>query len=122
MPPLQRQIGKAMDYQFELLENEEADEVGYLIQGSYESAYSTYGHLLSLGVSREDARSVLPLGTQTHLIASSHLKGWFRFLAQRTDPHAQDEIRGIATEIERQLRTAFPVSLAAWDTEGRRPL
>lgn len=122
MPPLKRQIGKAMDYTFGPLSAEEQRWAEDAVRCAYDQSMLSYQRLRKAGVSREDARSVLPLGTQTHLIASSHLKGWLRFLAQRTDPHAQDEIRGIATEIETHLRTAFPVSLAAWDAEGRRPL
>lgn len=122
MPTFKRQIGKSMDYQFEPLGDENTETAKHLIESQYRLSHNTYRNLLSLGVSREDARSVLPLGLKTHLIASSHLKGWLRFLAQRTDPHAQDEIRGIAHEIEVHLRTAFPVSLAAWDSYGRRAL
>ncbi len=122
MPTLKRQIGKSMDYQFGAMEITGAMAAEQAVSLAYQDAYRTYRELLNYGLSREDARSVLPLGTKTHLIAASHLKGWFRFLAQRTDPHAQDEIRGIATEIERHLAEAFPVSVLAWIENGRRAL
>lgn len=119
-PPLKRQIGKAMNYRFEL--HPDADTAAGWVQEAYERAHATYRGLLALGFSREDARSVLPLGLKTHLIVSGHLKGWLRFLSQRTDLHAQDEIRAIANEIETHLRTAFPHSVAAWDANGRKAL
>ena len=119
-PTIKRQIGKAMDYQFEPMSGPELNTALTIVDYAYSVAHRAYADLLRWGVSREDARSVLPLGLQTHLIVSSHLKGWLRFLAQRTDPHAQDEIRGIATEIEGHLREAFPHSLSAWDAAGRR--
>ena len=122
MPSLKRQIGKAMDYTFTPLYPSERYTAEKAMETAYQASYAAYKELRRQGISREDARSVLPLGLQTHLIASSHLKGWLRFLAQRTDPHAQDEIRGVAHEIEAHLRAAFPVALDAWDQCGRRAL
>lgn len=121
-PNLKRQIGKAMDYQFEPLDGTAFDIAMGTVSRAYEVAYQCYHDLLRFGVSREDARSVLPLGLRTRLIASSHLKGWLRFLSQRTDPHAQDEIRAVASEIETLLRGQFPAALAAWDESGRRAM
>lgn len=122
MPTLKRQVGKAMDYQFKTMTEGEQMMAEDLVRNLYGNAHRRYLHLLEIGVSREDARSVLPLGLRTRLIASSHLKGWLRFLSQRTDPHAQDEIRAVATEIETLLRGQFPSALAAWDESGRRAM
>lgn len=121
-PEMKRQIGKAMDYQFQPLDTPERHIAEPIIEASYRASYAAYQQLRNQGIAREDARSVLPLGTMTHLIVSSHLKGWLRFLSQRTDPHAQDEVRDIALEIEGYLRTKFPVSLDAWDSYGRKAL
>lgn len=120
MPPLKRQIGKAMDYVFTELDDSIRTNNQERIAAFYAESYRLYQSLLADGISREDARYVLPLGMKTRLIVSGNLRGWLRFLAQRTDPHAQDEIRAVATEIEAHLRTAFPVSLDAWDSYGRR--
>lgn len=118
-PALKRQVGKAMAYAFEPLPVAVVEEAQASVRRAYERAYQSYYDLLKIGVSREDARSVLPLGMKTRLIASSHLKGWLRFLAQRTDPHAQDEIRGIANEIEAALSAQYPEAMAAWNEAGR---
>lgn len=122
VPVLKQQIGKSMNYEFVPLDDMEQAEARRIVDEAYFDAYHRYEMLLDMGVSREDARSVLPLGLKTRLIVSGHLKGWLRFLSQRTDPHAQDEIRAVAAEIEGHLRTAFPVSLDAWDSYGRRAL
>mgnify|MGYP000491051034 CR=1 FL=1 len=123
MPVLKRQFGKPMDYQFEALSPEEQRWADDAVRCAYDQSTLSYQRLRKAGVSREDARSVLPLGTQTHLIASSHLKGWLRFLAQRTEPHAQDEIReDVAAPIEAFLTEALPVSMSAWIAAGRRAL
>ncbi len=122
VPPLKQQIGKSMDYAFVPLPTEIRQAALAIINESYASAYRDYNDLLNMGVSREDARSVLPLGTMTHLIVSSHMKGWLRFMAQRLDPHAQDEIREIANVIEEQFIAQTPVSMQAWTDFGRRAL
>ncbi len=121
-PAIKRQVGKPMDYQFEPMDDEDHANSVEDIRGAYEDAYMIYQRLLKRGMCREDARSVLPLGTKTSLIVSGDLVAWLRFLSRRTDAHAQDEIRGIANEIEKHLRTAFPHSVAAWNSEGRRAL
>lgn len=125
MPALKQQVGKSMDYRFVELEHNAKQIAEQIVNDAYKHAYAAYQALLSLPgspVSREDARSVLPLGTKTSLIVSGDLVAWLRFLSRRTDMHAQDEIREKANEIEKHLRTAFPHSVAAWDAEGRRPL
>lgn len=122
MPPLKSQVGKAMDYTFSPMDGTARSVAEGSVAHAYEQAYQSYHDLLRFGVAREDARSVLPLGLKTRLIVSCHLKGWLRFLSQRTDPHAQDEIREIAFAIEEHLARALPVSLAAWASAGRRAL
>lgn len=119
MPPLKRQVGKAMDYQYEPLPMSLHASLTDAVRTQYAYAYAAYETLLAAGVAKEDARSVLPLGLQTALIVSGDLVAWLRFLSRRTHPHAQDEIRGIAHEIEGHLRTAVPTVMDAWDKAGR---
>lgn len=122
MPTLKRQVGRAMDYEFAELSDFDRVWAEASIEEAYANAYQTYQALLKHGVSREDARSVLPLGLKTALIVSGDLVAWLRFLSRRTDLHAQDEIRAIAIAIEGHLSAAFPHSVAAWDADGRRAL
>lgn len=122
MPTLKRQVGKAMDYTYEPFDGSDLHWVAATVKLAYEQAHGHYRSLLGAGVAKEDARSVLPLGLQTALIVSGDLAAWLRFLSRRTHPHAQDEIRGIAQEIEGHLRTIAPVTLDAWNRAGRRPM
>jgi thymidylate synthase (FAD) len=121
-PPLKHQVGRALDYAYEPLHPDTEAAARAEIDEAYQRAYATYQQLLYVGVAKEDARSVLPLGMRTALIVSGDLAAWLRFLSRRTDRHAQDEIRSKANEIERILREHVPVTLAAWDATGRRPL
>lgn len=120
MPRLKRQIGKAMDYQYEPLTGDDRRDAEGCIQHAYQRAYETYKGLIDGGLAKEDARSVLPLGMETALIVSGDLVAWLRFLARRTHPHAQDEIRTLAHAVEMHLSTIVPVTLAAWTDSGRR--
>lgn len=122
VPALKRQVGKPMEYAYEPLSTDDFNQARDIVDGAYRTAYRRYQELLQLGVSREDARSVLPLGTETVLIVSGDLVAWLRFLSRRTHPHAQDEIRQDAIQIERHLGTFVPVTMTAWAEHGRRAL
>lgn len=73
------------------------------ISGAYQTAYRHYLELLEAGVKKEDARFVLPEGTQTELIVVGNLQAWLDFIKLRADKHAQLEIRTVAKEINNQL-------------------
>lgn len=122
MPVPKRQVGKAMDYAYEVLAGDEQDAAASLLASAYEQAMAAYRALLDMGVCREDARYVLPLGLKTAMIVTGDLKGWFRFLSQRLHPSAQDEIREIAGGIDAAISGVVPVSWAAWVTYGRKAL
>lgn len=64
-----------------------------------EAAQSTYRHLLNIGVAPEQARFVLPQGIYTEWYWTGSLSAYARFFKQRSDPHAQYEIREYAKAI-----------------------
>lgn len=73
------------------------------ISSLYQTAHRVYNELLAEGVKKEDARFVLPEGTQTELIVTGNLQAWLDFVKLRADKHAQLEIRQVAIEINNQL-------------------
>lgn len=73
------------------------------ISSLYQTAYRVYQDLLEAGVKKEDARFVLPEGTQTELIVTGNFQAWLDFIRLRADKHAQWEIRAVAKEINNQL-------------------
>jgi thymidylate synthase (FAD) len=73
------------------------------ISGLYQTAYRYYQELIAAGVKKEDARFVLPEGTQTELVVTGNLQAWLDFIKLRADKHAQWEIRAVAKEINNQL-------------------
>ena len=72
-----------------------------------------YEKLLDMGVSKEEARVVLPVGLMTKFYMTGNLRNWMQFLALRLDPHAQWQTRIIAKMIFDQLVSMFPISVGA---------
>lgn len=72
-----------------------------------------YNLLLREGVAPEQARFVLPQGTYTEWIWTGSLAAYARFYKQRSDPHAQWEIRQYAEAVGKIIEPLFPVSWEA---------
>lgn len=85
------------------------DEYCYsLINKLEEDILYTYNVLIDNGVSKEQARFILPQHTSTHLYMKGSLRSWLTFLLQRDSIHAQHEIRMLAIEIKKQLMLYVP--------------
>ena len=63
---------------------------------------------LDMGVARECARMVLPLGTQTRMYMTGNIRSWMHYIAVRTEPDTQKEHRVIAEAIRQQLAETAP--------------
>lgn len=86
----------------------------YLVYSqAIEACNNAYKDLLNLGLAPEQSRMVLPLGTYTEWYWTGSLAAYARFYAQRSDPHAQAEIREYAEEIGSIISGLFPVSWSA---------
>lgn len=86
-----------------------------LIDQTCENSFAVYGRLLSEGVPRELARTVLPVATYTRMFASVDLLNLLKFLTLRTHEHAQWEIREYAKALPKLIRPIVPVTVAAWE-------
>lgn len=84
------------------------------ISAQNRSAFVTYEEMISNGVPREIARSVLPVGTYSHMFATMNLHNLFRFLSERLHEHAQYEIRVYAEAILELIEPVVPVAVAAF--------
>lgn len=85
-----------------------------LVNKSHDKAYHTYGVLLDAGISREQARGVLPLNVYTRFVWKMDLHNLMHFLKLRLDSHAQKEIRVYAEVIERLVALKFPLTYEAF--------
>lgn len=103
--------------EFNALPAEKTAGVAYLCQRMRSlnvSAFKEYKHLLSRGVPRELARSVLPVATYSHMFATVNLHNLFNFLRERLHPHAQYEIRVYAEAMLELVESIVPVAVAAF--------
>jgi thymidylate synthase (FAD) len=84
----------------------------------YENAEHLYREMVSNGIAKECARSILPLSTQTRLFMNGTLRSFIHYLQVRTDPSTQMEHRQIALEIQKIFCQQFPIIGEAAFSEG----
>lgn len=72
-----------------------------------------YKALISRGVSKEQARMLLPLTFMTEVVWTASLQAIHNFVVLRDSDHAQKEIRLLAQEICKIAETEFPVAFGA---------
>jgi thymidylate synthase (FAD) len=82
-------------------------------RSSCRSAVTHYKELLSLGVCREQARCVLPLGLYSEVYWTVSLQAVAHFIRLRADSHAQWEIQQYAAAVRAVVEPLFPVGLKA---------
>jgi thymidylate synthase (FAD) len=113
------QVGKPGAYSFEPVSDEIAETTRERLQEVYEAAYRTYEELVELGVARELARSVLPVGAYTEFYWTVNARSLMNFLSLRNSEAAQREIRRYAEACERFLEEQMPVTYAAFVANDR---
>lgn len=86
-----------------------------ILRRQNEAAFATYKALLGAGWPRELARTILPLGTYSHMFATANLRSVLHFLDLRDHSHAQHEIRVYAQAIRELIRAVVPVAVEAWE-------
>lgn len=67
------------------------------------------------GLSRELARTVLPVGNYTELYWKQNLHNMLHLLHLRRDSHAQYEIRAYAEAVYDLIKPLFPLTIEAWE-------
>lgn len=87
---------------------------------SCKKSFETYRHFLAQGISREQARMVLPVNLYTQVYMTVNLRNLFHFLKLRLHNHAQWEIRQYASAILKILRQLpdFKWSLEVFDEDN----
>lgn len=122
---LRRRVGKPGRYEYEpFVDGEpEGSNVGAQaadrIDRHGRESFQLYQRLLAAGVAPEQARAVLPVSAYTEFWWSVNARSLMNFLALRTAPSAQAEIRAYAEGVERLWAGVMPVTHAAWVASGR---
>jgi thymidylate synthase (FAD) len=79
----------------------------------YQTCFDAYQDAIRYGVCPEQARFLLPQGTNVNWYWTGSLAAFARFYGQRTDSHAQVEIQELAVTVGNLIEPLFPVSWAA---------
>jgi thymidylate synthase (FAD) len=78
-----------------------------------EDALGLYDDMINAGICPEQARFVLPQGTEVNWVWTGSLYAFANVYNQRSDTHAQVETQEIAKKIGDIIKPLFPVSWAA---------
>ncbi len=109
IPHLRRQDHKNRQNSIDDLPAELVGSYYRRISELYENAEHLYREMVSNGIAKECARSILPLSTQTRLFMNGTLRSYIHYLQVRTDPSTQLEHRQIALEIKKIFCQQFPI-------------
>lgn len=101
---------QASQQQAAVEDNEAALQV---YEASLEQSFAAYQKLIGLGVCREQARMVLPLGFMNTLIWTASLEAVVNFVKLRDHDGAQLEIRNLALAIKELIMPICPISVDA---------
>ena len=111
LPHLRSQDLKNKQASHDDLDPAKVDLMNKQIQQIYHSTFDYYEYLLSQGVAKECARSILPLGTPTRLYMSGSIRSWIHYIQIRAGVETQLEHRLIAEAVkdifEQQLPSVY---------------
>jgi thymidylate synthase (FAD) len=113
------QVGKPGAYSFEPVPDDVAERTREELRRVYETAFATYEQLVELGVARELARAVLPVGAYTEFYWTVNARALMNFLSLRNAEAAQREIRRYAEACEHFFAQRMPVTYQAFVAAGR---
>ncbi|MGQ0679118.1 MAG: FAD-dependent thymidylate synthase [Actinomycetota bacterium] len=118
-PQVRRQTGKPGAYTFEPMEPEAAAKVQGIIAEQYRQAWDRYRDMLELGVAREVARLVLPVGLYTEFYWTVNARALMNFISLRNADNALWEIAEYGRVVEDFFASLMPVTHRAFEHCGR---
>jgi thymidylate synthase (FAD) len=113
------QVGKPGAYSFDPVEPEVAEQTREELRAVYDAAFAAYERLVELGVARELARCVLPVGAYTEFYWTVNARSLMNFVSLRAAESAQREIRRYAEAVEQFFAEKMPVTHAAFVANDR---
>jgi thymidylate synthase (FAD) len=113
------QVGKPGAYSFDPVDPKVAETTREELRAVYETAYAAYERLVELGVARELARSVLPVGAYTEFYWTVNARALMNFVSLRAADTAQREIRRYADAVEQLFAERMPITHGAFVASGR---
>ena len=115
LPDLRRQDTTNRQNSIDDLPSEVVEFLKSRTDAHFRDSVELYNYMLSKGVAKECARSVLPLNTVTRLYMSGTIRSWLHYIDLRGDNGTQKEHMSIARSIGEILDTELPtISRAMW--------
>ena len=115
LPDLRRQDDTNRQNSIDDLPSEVTEFLKDKTDKHFRDAVELYEYMLSQGVAKECARSVLPLNTVTRLYMSGTIRSWLHYIDLRADNGTQREHMQIARSVGEILDTQLPtISRAMW--------
>lgn len=99
------------------LTEENAKEWLNRLEYHYMESEELYNYGLLLGVPKELARIMLPVGRYSKMRATANLRNWLGFLTLRMAPDAQYEIRMFANAVGEIIAKEFPKTWELFENE-----
>ena len=72
-----------------------------------------YEHMIADGVCPEQARFILPQGTEVNWVWTGSLYAFANFYNQRSDSHAQQEVQELAKQVDAIIAPLYPTAWGA---------
>ena len=116
---VREQTGKPGAYKFKQMEMSNSMRTRDIITEANASAYEAYAEMLALGVAKELARTVLPMGMFTQFYWTVNARALMNFLSLRTDENAQLDIRKYAEAVESLFSEEMPTTYKSWIANGK---
>jgi thymidylate synthase (FAD) len=113
------QVGKPGAYSFDPVSEDVAEKTREELCAVYDVAYATYERLVEMGVARELARLVMPVGAYTEFYWTVNARSLMNFVSLRAAETAQREIRRYAEACEHFFAERMPVTHAAFIAADR---
>lgn len=114
------QVGRPGSYSFETIES---DSVAYsalnILETSQARSFQDYHTLIGMGVAKELARTVIPVGAFTRVKWTINLRALLNYLSLRNHKDAQREIRIVAEAIEELTTEQLPFIMELFNKHGR---
>jgi thymidylate synthase (FAD) len=82
---------------------------------AYEDSMECYRELLESGVPAEEARKVLPMGTEVNIVMSGNARAWMHLLNIRGKANVQGEARRLADSIMEECKEWMPRTFGKYD-------
>ncbi|MEI6250495.1 MAG: FAD-dependent thymidylate synthase, partial [Actinomycetes bacterium] len=120
------QVGKTGAYEFIDGSKEQYEASVAAMKRSYEVSYEAYQEMLEVGIAREVARTVLPVGLYSNMYVTMNARALMNFVSLRTKSegshfpsYPQREIEMVAEKMEAIWAGLMPLTHGAFNAGGR---